>query len=86
MAEKEAEQGQVTEVKDERKTFADLANEEAKLNIKCMHCKRCGSKIVKDLVASLIEDRKVLHGLNFYIEIVHFNLVMKENLKIIFPE
>ena len=41
--------------------YSDLAEKDTKLNIKCLHCKRCGSKIVKESVATLIEDRKVSH-------------------------
>ena len=39
--------------------YAELVDKENQLNIKCLHCKRCGSKIVKEFVATFIEDRKV---------------------------
>ena len=38
---------------------SDLVDNDTHLNLKCLHCKRCGSKIVKDAVARLIENRKV---------------------------
>ena len=47
------------ESKDVQQTYAELVDKENQLNIKCLHCKRCGSKIVKEFVATFIEDRKV---------------------------
>jgi len=38
---------------------ADLVDNDTQLNLKCIHCKRCGSKLVRDAVATLLEDRKI---------------------------
>ena len=40
--------------------YSNLLATDTKLNIKCIHCKRCGSKIIKESVATLIDDRKVV--------------------------
>ena len=39
--------------------YSGLIRADTKLNAKCICCKRCGSKIVRESVAVLIYDRKV---------------------------
>ena len=41
--------------------YSLLADSKSSLNVKSMHCKRCGSTIIKDNVATLlvVPDRKV---------------------------
>ena len=59
MSAENSKEGDCTEMCNTADEFKSLADNQTLLNLKSIHCRRCGSKVVRESVAILTHDKKV---------------------------